>query len=105
MSVYVINQQMIPATELIATMTGASVLIGELVAPPVKIVFDNLSNVAVVISTSLDGGATKTQWKTFSAGTAVTLDNDLYSFPKGMRFYGVGASGDFSVAYTYIKLP
>ena len=103
MSTLGIPQLMLPAAELTATMTGSSVLIGTLLQTPVKIVFDNLSTVSVVISTSLDGGTTKTQWKTFSSGTAITIDSDLYAFPKGMQIYGNGASGDFSVAYTYIK--
>lgn len=103
MSTIGVPQLMLPATELKATMTGSSVLIGTLLQSPVKIIFDNLGEVSVIISTSLDGGTTKTPWKTFNGGTAIVLDDDLWAFPKGMSFYGVGASGDFSVAYTYIK--
>lgn len=103
MSVIGIPQLMLPAQELIETMTGSDVLIGTLLQTPVKIIFDNLSTVSVIISTSMDGGTTKTQWKTFSTGTAIVLDDDLWAFPKGMSFYGNGASGDFSIAYTYIK--
>lgn len=96
-------QLMLPDTELIATMTGSSVLIGELLNTPVKMFFDNLSSVSVAIYFSFDGGTTKTKWKTFNGGTALAIDDDLYAFPKGMRIYGIGASGDFSVAYTHIK--
>lgn len=98
-----VPQLMLPALELKATMTGSSVLIGTLLQTPVKLIFDNLGAVVVVIATSMDGGTTKLNWKTFSAGEALVLDSDLWAFPKGMSFYGLGASGDFSVAYTYIK--
>lgn len=103
MSLIGVPQLMLPATELKATMTGASVLIGTLLQSPVKLIFDNLGTVAVIIALSFDGGTTKTTWKTFSAGEAIILDDDLWAFPKGMSIYGTGASGDFSVAYTYIK--
>lgn len=98
-----IPQLMLPATELKATMTGGSVLIGTLLQTPLKLILDNLGAASVVISTSFDGGTTKTHWKTFSGGTALILDDDLWAFPKGTSFYGVGASGDFSIAYTYVK--
>ncbi len=94
---------MLPAEELIETMTGSSVLIGRLAFNPVKLIFDNLSGVTVVISISFDGGATKIQWKTFGGGTALVLDDDLYTFPIGTLFYGNGASGDFSISYCYLK--
>lgn len=103
MSMLGIPQLMLPATELKATMTGSSVLIGTLLQTPLKLIFDNLGSVATVISISFDGGTTKISWKTFNGGTALILDDDLWTFPKGTSFYGVGASGDFSVAYTYIK--
>lgn len=103
MSTFGIPQLMLPATELKATMTGASVLIGTLLQTPLKLIFDNLGGVEVVLSISFDGGTTKIAWKTFGGGTALILDDDLWTFPKGTSFYGVGASGDFSVAYTYVK--
>jgi hypothetical protein len=98
-----IPQLMLPATELKATMTGSSVLIGTLLQTPLKLILDNLGTVSVVISLSFDGGTTLISWKTFAAGSALVLDDDLWTFPKGTSFYGVGASGDFSVAYTYVK--
>lgn len=103
MSTFGIPQLMLPAAELKATMTGSSVLIGTLLQTPLKLIFDNLGTVAVVISLSFDGGTTLIQWKTFSAGEGLILDDDLWTFSKGMSIYGNGASGDFSVAYTYVK--
>jgi hypothetical protein len=97
------NQVMLPAPELIETMTGSNVLIGSLLHNPVKIIFDNQSSVPVVLSFSFDGGSSLIQWKTFPAGEAIVLDDDLYSFPKGTQFFGNGASGDFSIAYCYLK--
>lgn len=104
MSDYILYQQMLPAPELIVAMTGSSILIGTLLHTPVKIILDNQSTTAVVLSISLDQGESKTQWKTFSAGECLVLDDDLYTFPKGTQFYGNGtANGSFSVAYTYIN--
>lgn len=95
---------MLPAPELITAMTGSSVLIGTLLHTPVKLILDNQSTTSVVLSTSLDGGESLTQWKTFSAGEALVLDDDLYTFPKGIAFYGNGAAnGNFSISYTFIN--
>lgn len=103
MSVLGIPQLMLPAEELIETMTGSDVLIGTLLETPVKLVLDNQSTVSVVLSISYDGGVSKIQWHTFPAGEAIILDDDLYAFQKGTMFYGNGASGDFSISYTYLK--
>ena len=104
-AVYIYPQQMIPAAEQIVAMTGSSVLIGTLAHPPIKLILDNQSTTSVVLSISLNGGETKIQWKTFSAGEALVLDDDLYIFPEGTQFYGNGAAnGSFSIAYTYINL-
>lgn len=84
-------------------MTGSDVLIGTLLQTPVKLIMDNQGDDAITLSLSFDGGSTKIQWKTFAAGTAIVLDDDLYAFPKGTQFYGNGASGDFSISYTYLK--
>jgi hypothetical protein len=103
MSDFILYQQMLPATELIAAMTGSSVLIGTLLQTPVKLILDNQSTAPVVLSISLDQGESKTQWKTFSGGEAIVLDDDLYTFPRGTQFYGNGAaSGSFSISYTFI---
>jgi hypothetical protein len=105
MAVYIYPQQMLPATELIAAMTGSSVEIGTLLFIPIKIIFDNQSTAPVILYTSLDGGETLIQFKTFAAGEALVLDDDAYTFPKGMIFYGNGAAdGSFSISYTYINL-
>ncbi len=104
MSNYWNNQLSLPAPELIQAMTGSSVLIGTLLHTPVKIVLDNQSTTAVVLSISFDGGTTKLQWHTFPSGEAIILDQDLSAFPKGTSFYGNGAAnGSFSVSYTYMK--
>lgn len=103
MSEYILNQQMLPAPELIAAMTGSNVLIGTLLHTPVKLILDNQSTAPVVLSTSFDG-INFIQWKTFASGEALVLDDDLYSFPKYIQFWGNGAaSGNFSISYTYIN--
>src|SRR5271170_1980085 len=104
MAEYIIYQQMLPAPELIAAMTGSSALVGTLLHTPVKLILDNQSTAPVVLSISLDAGESKVQWKTFSGGQAIILDDDLYTFLKGTQFYGNGAaSGSFSVSYTYVN--
>jgi len=104
MANFTLYQQMLPAPELITAMTGASVLIGTLLHTPIKLILDNQSTTPVVLSISLDNGETKIQWKTFSAGEAIVLDDDLYTFFRGTQFYGTGtANGNFTIAYTYIN--
>ena len=92
---------MVPAPELIATMTGGSVLIGTLLYTPVKIVLDSQSTVSIVLSISERGLGPLISWKTFTPGEALILDDDLYTLPVGTTFYGVGASGNFSISYFY----
>lgn len=104
MSLYILHQQMLPAPELIAAMTGAPATIGTLLYTPVKIVLDNQSTSSVVLSINVGGGLV--QWKTFAAGEAMVLDDDMYTFPKGTIFSGNGAAaGNFSISYTYINQP
>lgn len=103
MSQYWNNQVMIPAPELIATMTGSPVTIGTLLFNPVKLILDNQSTVPVVLLISTNFGASFISWHTFPAGEAMILDDDLYTFPIGTVFQGNGASGNFSVSYTYLK--
>lgn len=106
MSLYILHQQMLPAPELITAMTGVQVAIGTLVHVPVKLILDNQSTAPVVISISVGGYGGPVQWKTFSAGEALVLDDDVYTFPSGTIFYGNGAaSGSFSISYTYINQP
>lgn len=104
MSEYILHQQMLPAPELITAMTGSSVAIGTLLYSPVKLILDNQSTSAVVISISVGGVGGPVQWKTFQANEALILDDDLYTFPRGTIFYGDGAAtGSFSISYTYIN--
>lgn len=97
---------MLPAPELITAMTGSQVLIGTLLHTPVKLVLDNQSTASVVLFIDVGGLGNPIQWKTFSAGEAIVLDGDIYTFPKGTAFYGNGAAmGSFSISYTYINQP
>ena len=106
MSEFILHQQMLPAPELITAMTGSSVAIGTLLYTPVKLILDNQSTTAVVLSISVGGVGGLIQWKTFAAQEALILDDDLYSFPRGTIFYGNGAAnGSFSISYTYINYP
>ncbi len=92
---------MVPAPELIATMSGGSVLIGTLLFNPVKLVMDNQSSVPVVLFISERGLGPLVQWHTFPAGEAIVLDDDINTLPIGTTFFGVGASGNFSISYFY----
>lgn len=94
-------QQQLPGEELAATMTGVQVAIGTLPITPCKIIFDNQGTVAVAITTSTLG--ISKVWRTFPAGEALVLDNDTQAFSQGTIFYGTGASGRFSISYTYIR--
>jgi hypothetical protein len=92
---------MVPAPELISTMDGTSKLIGQLLYNPVKLILDNQSAVSVVLYISANGYGPLVQWKTFQAQEAIVIDDDIYTLPIGTSFYGVGASGDFSISYFY----
>jgi hypothetical protein len=99
-----ISQRALPAPELKETMTGSSVKIGTLIAPPVIIILDNLGTVEVEITIN------DILWRTFSAGEALVLDMRAnhgiapnFTFSEGDTFYGNGASGDFSISYLYAK--
>ena len=99
------SQVALCAPELTTTMTGSYKLIGTLLYQPVQIIFDNQGTVAVAIST--DGS---TNWRTFPAGEAIVLDMrgnhgiaGNFTFPVGTSFYGNGASGTFSISYTYAE--
>lgn len=106
MSLYILHQQMLPAPELITAMTGSSVAIGTLLHVPVKLILDNQSTSSVVLSINVGGVGGLIQWKTFSGGECLVLDDDVYTFPRGTIFYGNGApNGNFSISYTYIKQP
>jgi hypothetical protein len=103
MSEFILYQQMLTAPELNVAMTGSSVFIGTLLNTPIKLIFSNQSTSPVVLSTQLSNGG-MVQWKTFSPGETLVLNDDFYTFPRGMSFYGNGAAtGNFSIAYTYIN--
>ncbi len=98
------SQRAKTGVELIATMTGDWVLIGILPYNAVHIIFDNFGDDSIAIST--DEGATT--WKTFPGGEGLVLDMRAnhgiaanFTFDEGIAFYGNGASGDFSISYTY----
>lgn len=100
------SMRAVPAPELVGAMTGAAVVIGTLIAPPVIIIFDNQSAVAVAIS--FDAGTTT--WHTFPAGEAVIIDfranhgvADNFALPQNTVITGTGASGNFSVSYFYAR--
>ncbi len=95
-------------TELSAVMTGASVLIGTLPVNPVTLIFDNQGTASVAIY--VNGTAAANLWRTFPAGEALVLDlrDKAQSAPNftpsvGTTFYGVGASGTFSISYNYAQ--
>ena len=100
MSNYSNNQIILAAPELTGVMTGSAVSIGTLLFNPFQLIFDNQGTAAVAISTN--GGTTT--WRTFPAGEALVLDNQLGTFSIGTVFTGTGASGTFSISYTYVKL-
>lgn len=92
------------AAELSASMDGTNKVIGTLTHNPVMIIFDNQGTVPVAIS---DDGFITT-WRTFPAGEALVLDMRAahglapnYTFDLGTQFSGNGASGTFSISYTY----
>ena len=95
------SQKLQFGAELSAVMTGGAVLIGTLTVAPAKIVFDNQGTVAVAIYTN----GTTNLWHTFPAGEAIIIDlNDPSAkgpISIGTTFYGVGASGTFSISYLY----
>lgn len=101
-----LSERAIAAPELLETMTGSSVFLGELIANPTIIIFDNQGGASVEISIN----DPSVVWKTFPAGEALVLDlraahgiASNYTFPIGTAFYGNGASGDFSISYLYAK--
>lgn len=94
------------ATELSGVMTGSAVNIGSLAFNPVILIFDNQGTVAVSIY--VNGTDAANLWRTFPAGEALVLDLRTqagaapnYTFDVGTTFFGNGASGTFSISYTY----
>ena len=94
--------------EMLATMTGATILIGTLLHNPVLIMFDNQGTAAVRISVNDALGSTT--WRTFPAGEAIVLDlrdkahlASNFTFDLHTAFYVTGASGNFSISYIAAK--
>lgn len=86
----------------VAAATPTAAKIGTLLYTPVIIIFDNLGDAEIELQ--VDGETVKT----FAAGEAIVLDMraahgfaEDYTFQKGTSFYALGASGEFSIAYTY----
>ena len=95
-------------TELSAVMTGSSVLIGTLPVSPVVLIFDNQGAASVAIY--VNGIAASNLWRTFPAGEALILDlrsqagvAPNFTPAVGTTFYGIGASGTFSISYVYAQ--
>ena len=109
-----LSQNFLMAPELIAAMTGSSVLVGILLYNPITIIFDNQSTSTVTLQTYMivNGSEALTTWHTFPAGEAIVLDlRENHgiavngTFPIGMPFFatGINASGNFSISYTYAQ--
>jgi hypothetical protein len=94
--------------EQAATMTGSVVKIATLAFNPVHLIFDNQGTASVAISVNDPTGATV--WRTFSSGEAIILDMRAnhgiaanFTSDEGTTFYGNGASGTFSISYTFAE--
>jgi len=92
-------------TELSASMTGSTVLIGTLPVQPVQIIFDNQGTASIAIY--VNGTAPTNLWRTFPGGEALVLDlrgnsgiASNFTPQQGTTFFGNGASGTFSISYT-----
>jgi len=95
-------------TELSAVMTGVAVSLGTLTQNPVILIFDNQGTASVAIY--VNGIAAENLWRTFPAGEALVLDlrgnhgiAANYTPSIGTTFYGLGASGTFSISFVYAQ--
>jgi hypothetical protein len=95
-------------TELLGTMTGSTTIIGTLPVNPVMLIFDNQGTVPIAIY--VNGTAPSNLWRTFPGGEALILDMranhglaENYTPMIGTTFFGNGASGNFSISYTYAQ--
>jgi hypothetical protein len=105
-----INNSQVPlfGTELSAAMTGSAVQIGELLNPAALLIFDNQGTASVAIY--VNGTAASNLWRTFPAGEALVLDLRAaaanapnFSASQNTSFFGIGASGTFSISYIYAQ--
>lgn len=95
-------------TELSATMTGSAVLIGSMPVTGAILIFDNQG--AASIGIYVNGTSASNLWRTFPGGEAITLDlranqGKAPNFGNSVNttFYGLGASGTFSISYVYAQ--
>ena len=95
-------------TEISASMTGSTVLIGTLPQPVSHLIFDNQGIAAVAIY--VNGTAGANLWRTFTPGEALVLDLRCaaanapnFAVSQGTSFFGNGASGTFSISYLYAQ--
>jgi hypothetical protein len=95
-------------TELSAAMTGSAALIGTLPVNPAVLIFDNQGAASVGIY--VNGIAASNLWKTFPAGEALVLDlrsqsgvASNFTPQVGTTFFGLGASGTFSISYVHAQ--
>jgi len=75
---------------------------------PVILIFDNQGSASIGIY--VGGTAASNLWRTFPAGEALVLDlrgnhglAPNFTPQVGTQFYGNGASGTFSISYTYAQ--
>lgn len=102
------SQNALFGTELSAVMTGTAVLIGTMPVTGAILIFDNQGTVPVAIY--VNGTAAANLWRTFPGGEALTLDLRSaqgraanFGNPVNTTFYGIGASGTFSISYIYAQ--
>jgi hypothetical protein len=102
------SQNALFGTELSATMSGSAVLIGSMPVTGAILIFDNQGTEPVGIY--VNGTVAANLWRTFPAGEALTLDlraaqGKAPNFGNAVNttFYGLGASGTFSISYVYAQ--
>ena len=96
-------------TELSASLTGSYVQVGVLTAPPVIIVFRNMSSATTTlgIGPKASGGTpTIPTWYTYAANEVLKLDLRTnhgiapnFTIAGGTAFWADGASGTFAISY------
>jgi len=95
--------------ELSAAMSGAIVQVGVLTAPPVIIVFRNMSAATSTLGIGpkeSTGTPTVPTWYTFAANEVLKLDLRAnhgiapnFTIGAGTAFWATGASGTFKISY------
>ena len=108
------SQVCIFATEMTATVSGAVIPVATaagiagLAQNPVMLIFDNQGTVPIAIY--VNGTAAENLWRTFPGGEALVLDMrgnsgiaPNFTPATGTTFFANGASGTFSISYTYAQ--